>query len=69
MWNGGLVTLEGWIDDGAGYDWIQKLDDLPLQANYTNLKADTFYFSHAGFTVAVLMKCGVLNLFGVVLIF
>ena len=50
MWNGGSSTLEGWIDDGADYDWIQKLDDLPLQANYTNAKGYTFYFSHAGFT-------------------
>lgn len=27
--NGGSGTLQGWIDEGADYTWIQRLDNLP----------------------------------------
>lgn len=50
LWNGAYDTLEGWKADGEDYDWIERLDNLPLTAEYTNEKGVHFFMSHAGYT-------------------
>lgn len=50
MYNGGYETFESWENQGKDYSWIDKLNNLPLQADYTNPLGIKFYFSHAGFT-------------------
>lgn len=58
MNNGGYSTLTdlqklyGTEQDGIVLEWINKLDKLPLQAEYTNNKRITFHMSHAGFTLS-----------------
>ncbi len=50
MHNGGRETKEGWIKDGADLSWAEKLQNLPLTADYTNKRGYTFHMSHAGYT-------------------
>lgn len=48
--NGGDATFDEWIADGRDEEWIARLYNLPLTAEYTNEKGITFHMSHAGYT-------------------
>jgi predicted phosphodiesterase len=49
--NGGERTLREWrIEEKANREWIDKLNKLPITAEYTNEEGVTFKMSHAGFT-------------------
>lgn len=50
MWNGGMATEDGWLEDGADMVWVDRLANLPLQVEYTNPDGIIFHMSHAGFT-------------------
>ena len=51
FYNGGSDTFNEWLEDGGNFEWINYLDRLPSQINYTNEKGITFHMSHAGFTL------------------
>lgn len=48
IWNGGASTLEGWQREGSDVSWIQKLQNLPLEAVYENALGEKVLLSHAG---------------------
>ena len=48
--NGGDKTIEDWWKDGAKEEWIDKLDTLPLHAEYKNQNGILVLMSHAGYT-------------------
>ena len=48
--NGSRPTMKAWIEDGPNFNWINILKKLPLKAEYKNIKGQTIYLSHAGFT-------------------
>ena len=59
MWNGGRDTEDGFYEDSPEkdpestawvWDWVRKLEALPLTAEYTNSQGITFHMSHAGYT-------------------
>jgi len=50
FYNGGNITFNDWLEDGSDLKWINRLDHLSSQAEYTNEKGITFHMSHAGFT-------------------
>lgn len=51
MMNSGWDTFQDWVKDGADESWIDKLNQLPVVADYTNKDGITFHLSHAGFTL------------------
>lgn len=48
--NGGSETLQGWIDDGANPEWIDKLFNLPTIAITENNKNNIIIMTHAGYS-------------------
>lgn len=50
FYNGGEETFNSWLEDGSDASWIEKLQNLPLTAEYTNSKGYIFHMSHAGYT-------------------
>lgn len=45
-YNGGMDTLQGWIDEGADPRWIKFFQNLPVEASYKNV-----ILCHAGYTL------------------
>lgn len=48
--NGGMDTLQGWIDDGADLKWAHHLEKLPYSLNMVNDSNISIFLSHAGWT-------------------
>jgi hypothetical protein len=48
--NGGKKTIEDWWQDGQDVSWVDKLDNLPLHAEYKNANGTLILMSHAGYT-------------------
>ncbi len=48
--NGGLETLNEWIDNGANRGWIKYLLNLEKATSFENESGITIMLSHAGFT-------------------
>lgn len=48
--NGGAVTFNDWLKDGASLEWANKLNKLPLHFEYTNANGQIILLSHAGYT-------------------
>lgn len=48
--NGGAYTFEDWWKDGADKTWANKLDQLPLHAEFVNNNGQLILLSHAGYT-------------------
>lgn len=46
VYNGGMDTLQGWIEDGADAHWVKYFQDMPVEARYK----DTI-LCHAGYTI------------------
>lgn len=52
--NGGVETLEGWIDNGANPGWINYLSKLDRSFDYDNGQY-LIHLTHAGFTPGVVL--------------
>lgn len=48
--NGGEVTMNDWWLDGMDYSWAEKIDALPVRAEYKNKDGVWILMSHAGYT-------------------
>lgn len=48
--NGGMITWEQWINDGADLNWGRKILGLPERLDYINKDNITVCLTHAGFT-------------------
>lgn len=53
FYNGGSNTFNEWLEDGGDLKWIDRLDKLALQIEYTNTKGIIFHMSHAGYTLGI----------------
>lgn len=54
-YNGGGLTVDGWVDDGANPDWIDFLMRLPYTYNYINMNGIKIILSHAGYTPDIIV--------------
>ena len=50
LYNGGLETLNGWIEEGAPEEWIQKLGALPYKETLKLEEDEIIILCHAGYT-------------------
>lgn len=48
--NGGEKTFQDWQRDGCDYEWIDKLNNLDVHAEYKNKDDKMILMSHAGYT-------------------
>ena len=48
--NGGMSTIQGWIDEGCNYGWIPRLRRLPTHLIHYREDGSKVYLSHAGYT-------------------
>lgn len=50
FWNGGDITHESWVEDGADMSWADRLDNLPTYYKYENENGQDVILCHAGYT-------------------
>ena len=60
LYNGGLETLNGWIEEGAPEEWIQKLGALPYREELRPAEDEIMVLCHSGYTPG---KKSVLDIF------
>jgi len=48
--NGGNTTYSAWQEAGYDFDWIKRIRNLPLWAEYTNQQGHNIIMSHSGIT-------------------
>ena len=48
--NGGFMTFDDWLKDGAEQEWASRLDALPQHFEFINDKGQLILLSHAGYT-------------------
>ena len=54
-YNGGGITLNDWVDDGANPEWINFLLHLPYTFEYINQNRVEIHLSHAGYTPDIIV--------------
>lgn len=59
LYNGGLETLNGWIEEGASEEWIHKLSALPYREELRPAEDEIMVLCHSGYTPG---KKGVLDI-------
>lgn len=51
MQNGGIETVDDFLDNEFKENWIREIENLPTHLKYVNKNGEEIYMSHAGFTL------------------